>query len=340
VEYPKASRGSFFAHKFVRLLMKSCAAQDMGQNAVLLCVFIAHTEDAMHYSGACRFWNEQLLSVMGFRSAKQLDAARDKAVEAGWLVYDRAGNRSVGRYWVTIPEQFATLTDSPTGENGPAASGNHSAIHSTNHSESDPNTARIRHESGTNQGVSSNPVPDPVPVPQKKHTHGKPDQSTGTQGQPYIPEKVNTPECLQAFEQWCDYLTVAGLDTINPRLNGIQAQAVWQQASRIGPERWPDAVSHSIANGYKSIINRTEAPGRKTSKDKPKGPTLEFLKAVNVCREYPSASDYDREKRETLLGPDVMRIVRKIGTPRLAECDRFTQIGLAAEWEIHQESMK
>ncbi len=28
-------------------MMKSCAAQDMGQNAVLLCVFIAHTEDAM-----------------------------------------------------------------------------------------------------------------------------------------------------------------------------------------------------------------------------------------------------------------------------------------------------
>ncbi len=45
MDYPKSSRGKFFAHKFVRLMMKSCAAQDMGQNAVLLCVFIAHTED-------------------------------------------------------------------------------------------------------------------------------------------------------------------------------------------------------------------------------------------------------------------------------------------------------
>jgi hypothetical protein len=171
----------------------------------------------------------------------------------------------------------------------------------------------------------------------KTHTHGKPEQNA-EQGQPFIPDKMNTPECLSAFENWCDYLTVAGLDTINPRLNGIQAQAVWQQASRIGPDRWPDAVSHSIANGYKSIINRTEAPGRKAGKDKPKGPTLEFLRAVNVCREYPSASDYDREKRETLLGPDLMRTVRKMGTPRLAECDRYTQSALAAEWEILRES--
>jgi hypothetical protein len=171
-----------------------------------------------------------------------------------------------------------------------------------------------------------------------KETPSEPQNKT-EQGQPFIPEKVNTPECLRAYEDWCNYLEAAGLNTKNPRNNAIQAEAVWRQASRIGPERWPDAVTFSIANGYQSIVNRTDAPGSssKTS-DKPKGPSLDFLKAVRVCQEYPSASDYDREKRETLLGPDLMRTVRKMGTPRLAECDRFTQGSLSAEWNILRES--
>jgi hypothetical protein len=99
-------------------------------------------------------------------------------------------------------------------------------------------------------------------------------------------------------------------------------------------------VRGSISHGWRTIRDVDDSNGKDRGKgsSKPKGPTLEFLKAVNVCREYPSASDYDREKRETLLGPDLMRTVRKMGTPRLAECDRYTQSALAAEWEILRES--
>lgn len=110
-DYPK--RGSHFAHKFVRIVHKSCACQLIGRDAVLLCIFIAHTEDAARYSGPVRFWNSQLSETMGFRSPKQLQKARAKAVEAGWLVYLERGTRAVGEYFVDIPQQYSAVTSSP-----------------------------------------------------------------------------------------------------------------------------------------------------------------------------------------------------------------------------------
>jgi len=65
----------------------------------------------------------------------------------------------------------------------------------------------------------------------------------------------------------------------------------------------------------------------------------DFLRAVAVCKEFPSGSDYDREKRESALGP-LIRVVRKMTSARLAECDKFTQKQLAAEWGIVREGMK
>lgn len=110
--YP-ADRPRFFAHRFVRVLHKSCAGQDIGLEACYLLCIIAHTEDAARYSGPVRFWNSQLAETMGFRSPKQLNAARDKAIKAGWLHYARAHDRAVGEYFVMIPERYAGLSDSP-----------------------------------------------------------------------------------------------------------------------------------------------------------------------------------------------------------------------------------
>ena len=138
--YPKRDR--FFAHKFTRRLMKSCAAMDIGRDACLLLTYVAHTEDAARYSGPVRFWNDQLSNVLGFNSPKQLVNARTKAVEGGWLVYSRHHNRGVGRYWVTIPKQFDDLDDSLIEEVDDELLSNHSAggtnqevNHSTNRSD-------------------------------------------------------------------------------------------------------------------------------------------------------------------------------------------------------------
>jgi hypothetical protein len=171
MDYPK--RSTHWAHKYTRLLMKSCAAQEIGQQAVLLCVYVSHTEDAMRYTGPCKFWNEQLMNVLGFTSPKQLDRARDKAIEAGWLVYERPQNRAVGKYYTTVPEQYASLDDTPVGENGGNRSGIHSTNHSPNRSESDPITSQKGDEYGneceTNSGMKSGkpsmPIPSPPPHP-------------------------------------------------------------------------------------------------------------------------------------------------------------------------------
>lgn len=107
IEYPK--REKYYAHRLTRLLFKSCAAQYIGQDAVLLVIHIAHAEDAAFYQGPVRFWNSQLNEAMGFRSPKSLNNARSKAVEAGWLVYSRKNDRADGVYFTTIPRHVLRL---------------------------------------------------------------------------------------------------------------------------------------------------------------------------------------------------------------------------------------
>lgn len=103
----------YYAHKLTRLLFKSCAAQSIGQDAVLLIIHIAHTEDAAKYQGPVRFWNSQLNEVLGFHSPKSLNNARRKAVEAGWLEYDRKNDRSDGVYSTKIPPHVENYDDNP-----------------------------------------------------------------------------------------------------------------------------------------------------------------------------------------------------------------------------------
>jgi hypothetical protein len=110
-EYPR--RDKYFAHRLTRLLFKSCACQEIGHHAVCLLCHIAHTEDAARYQGPVTFWNEQLMTTLGFTHRKQLIKARDLAIGAGWLHYDRAHDRAVGYYWTDIPASVSDFNDSP-----------------------------------------------------------------------------------------------------------------------------------------------------------------------------------------------------------------------------------
>lgn len=153
--YP--SREPFYAHRLTRLLFKSCAAQSIGQDAVLLIIHIAHTEDAARYQGPVRFWNSQLNEVLGFRSPKTLNNARTKAVQAGWLIYERKHDRTDGRYWTCIPQSVLAFDDEP--------------IEPTFSPVPVPGTEQVaeqesdgkRNRKGTGDG--SLPHPAPVPVP-------------------------------------------------------------------------------------------------------------------------------------------------------------------------------
>lgn len=109
--YPE--RCKFFAHKFVRLLHKAAVASEIGRDAFSLLVVIVHTEDAMRYRGAAKFWNSQLVETLGFKKWDQFDACRKRAIESGWLVYTCHGKRMAGEYWVTVPAGYEMVSDDP-----------------------------------------------------------------------------------------------------------------------------------------------------------------------------------------------------------------------------------
>lgn len=176
MKYPV--RDPFFAHRFVRLLQKSCAAMEIGQNACLLLCYIAHTEDAMRYSGPVKFWNEQLLTTMGFKSPKQLNDCRQKAIKAGWLTYDRAGHREVGKYWVTIPAEFEDMQDTVIEPILSEYGMNNGMNNGTNRERIAERIGDgLRNEFGTESGKPS--IPNPIPIPKTKQI-----KKTGSQDDP------------------------------------------------------------------------------------------------------------------------------------------------------------
>ena len=157
-EYPK--RESHFAHRVIRLLVRTCAAQEIGSDGCLLVVVIAHTEHAKWYTSPVTFWNDQLMSVLGFTLGK-LDRARKKAVSAGWLHYDPGGKGKVGKYWTTIPKDYMNLPDGPVDED---------MTHDSITLSSPPVEREAGEKRGTNEGQTGDkcgtfiPIPKPIPT--------------------------------------------------------------------------------------------------------------------------------------------------------------------------------
>jgi hypothetical protein len=159
------TREKYFAHRLTRLLFKSCAAQSIGQDAVLLIIHIVHTEDAARYQGPVRFWNSQLNEVLGFRSPKSLNNARSKAVNAGWLVYERKNDRTDGLYFTTIPPYVERFDDSPI-------ESIRESVPSTER-ESEQKTERESYalRNGKVTGYDPPPIPTPIPNPNEEDDH-------------------------------------------------------------------------------------------------------------------------------------------------------------------------
>jgi hypothetical protein len=160
-------REPFFSHRFVRLLAKVCAAQDIGPAGAWLLTVIVQTEDAAHYKRAVTWYDAQLLPILGVDSQKTLARIRNKAVEAGWLHYEAGCKGRVSRYWVMIPEQAQDLDDFPSDEGEPPIHGESAVIFTGNR---ESNRERNGNESGTmrrGNGQPFYPIPIPVPDPSK-----------------------------------------------------------------------------------------------------------------------------------------------------------------------------
>jgi len=94
--YPK--RKPYYVVSLGRSLLESGDTAKIGDKAALLVLLIAFKEDQFRYRGWVNFWNGQLMDSLGFSSRDKFNEARKRAVDAGWLLYERDNDRQVGYY--------------------------------------------------------------------------------------------------------------------------------------------------------------------------------------------------------------------------------------------------
>ena len=268
--YP--TREKFFAHKFVRLLHKAAVASEIGRDAFALLTVIVHTEDAMRYRGAAKFWNSQLTETLGFKKWDQFDACRKRAIEAGWLIYVCHGKRMAGEYWVTIPDGYEMVTDAPIEsypENGYDTG--YKAGYDAGYKQgmkAGTIEGRTGVRTGDEQGEPSIPVPipdsNPKPCPKNIYTPG-PDVT--------IPEHLKTPQMITAVGSWLQHLecldTAFGTHkTIQP--NSPQEQALWATLMSWGcePAEIAAAINAAIAGQWQNL-RKPEPPRQQNGNRKP-----------------------------------------------------------------------
>lgn len=119
LDYPP--RDSHFAHKTFRLMHKASVAAEIGRDAFCIVAVVLHTEDAARYRGPVRFYNSQLMETLGFAKWESFAKARQRAIDSGWLVYFGDGKRSAGQYYVTVPDGYGDICDSPIEESSPGS---------------------------------------------------------------------------------------------------------------------------------------------------------------------------------------------------------------------------
>ncbi len=179
MQYEK--RPAFFANRYTTLLYQFEAVAQIGQLGVLLCILIAHREDAMHYTRPIDFWNSQLLAALGISKWETLNKARQAAIEAGWIEYEGTNTRSRGKYRATIPAEYEEIKAGMTeglypsnGDNSGDNKGDNQGDNSGddqghNQSLSPPSYPPNGDNSGYNHGVNRgeppypNPIPNPIP---------------------------------------------------------------------------------------------------------------------------------------------------------------------------------
>ncbi|QDV56391.1 hypothetical protein [Rosistilla oblonga] len=163
-KYP--TRPRFFAHRFVRLLAKSGAANELGVNVCWMLTTIAMLEDSKRYRSHVTFYNEQLMGLCAFGGRKRLVEARDRAVAAGWLHYEQGGKSIPGKYWVLIPSHFEEIEDSGFDDSDVCRSETEqetvcrSDLIAQPEQQGDSN----RNSKGTLSGAPSLPIPAPNPI--------------------------------------------------------------------------------------------------------------------------------------------------------------------------------
>ena len=252
--YPE--RSSFFAHKFVRLLHKAAVASEIGRDAFALLTVIVHTEDAMRYRGAAKFWNSQLVETLGFKKWDQFDACRKKAIESGWLIYVCHGKRMAGEYWVNVPEGYEMVTDDPI-ESYPVNGYDlgYDAGYKDGY-EQGMKAGTIKGRSGVRTGDEQGEPPIPIPNPNPNPKKAVFDPLSIT-----IPEGLQTDQFALAWKDWIQHRK-----EIKKPLTKKQSEKQLATFEKWGVERSVKAIDHTVGKGWQGIrepessVNPTAPP--------------------------------------------------------------------------------
>ena len=313
MEYPK--RGQFFAHKFVRLLHKAAVAADVGRDAFALLTVIAHTEDAMRYRGAAKFWNSQLIETLGFKKWDQFDACRKRAIESGWLAYECHGKRMAGEYFVQIPETYQQVDDNPIEESSPANGYDvgYKAGYDVGYEQGvkvGMNRGQSGVQTGDEQGEPSIPIPYPEPKPKNKT-------------QEFIfPSDLDTPEFRAAWTDWKQFRK-----DIKHGLTAKTIEAQMNKFAKWGVTKSIAAIRKSIENGWQGLFEPTEGPaavnGSASIED-----DWDEVKAIVLEKYHP---DVRCTKRiEQILTPEQFKAVIEVSPRKIWDSDRFDKVIPAA----------
>ncbi len=251
-EYP--ARPSHFAHRYTRLILRACAAQQIGADAVLLCITVVHTEDAKRYTAPPTFWNDQLSSQLGVSTSK-LVRIRRKAVESGWLVYHPGAKSRAATYFVTVPSEYRDLQDGDISADSldfPVQIPFQIEKECEQESEIPFQNER---ESGRNPvGMRQTSIPTPTPNPKKKTKKET----------KYDPLSAELPFSDEAFaDGWADY--VAHRVDIGKPLTELATTKALAKLERMGRDAAIECMDNSIVGGWTGLFE----PSQKAKPDKP-----------------------------------------------------------------------
>jgi hypothetical protein len=265
-QYPK--RPQYFSNKFCRLMTKTALANEIGADAVVLLMVIAHTEDAKGYRGAVTYFNGQLMPLIGKNTDHALIRVREKAIESGWLHYEPGAKGIPGKYWVTIPSHAEGLRDKATDENPDEYREVNHICHDEIDSESGAEAERKRSTSGVqaeckrSESVNHSTYtkkPRPREEAATDGTDSKPEKTKPSPEAVPLPPTLNLPAFAEIWREWIDYRR-----EIKKPLTDRNAKAQLADLAKLAPSRAVDCIRSSIANGYQGLFPEKFAgpPGR------------------------------------------------------------------------------
>jgi hypothetical protein len=243
VKYP--IRPKYFSQRFIRLMVKSAAAQTLTTDGFALLTVVVATEDARRYASPVAFYNEQLMMLLGFGSKKRLIAARAKAIAAGWLAYQAGGKGVAGLYYVQIPPELEQIPDGPSDESS-GKCGSESELQTelktepqiVCSSESEPKGVPMRNRKGTPY------IPSPNPNPKETRPRG----SLFDPLQFELPLSLDDGAFRTAWGEWCEHRR-----EIRKPLTPTSTKAQLRELASMGVERATLALRHTIAKGWQGI---------------------------------------------------------------------------------------